>query len=605
MASELRVGEPSLFIDAFQYASIGMTLVSLEGVWLRVNASFCQFLGYREEELLQTTFHAITHPDDLATDLQYMKQLIEGDMKSYVMEKRYIHRTGKPIWGLLHVSIVEDDQGTPLYFFSQIQDITDQKLVKCRLESFFKNNADAILMSDLDGNIVEVNSTFETMFGWSSAEFIGNRLPNVPDSMLSAMQQLHQHVKVGNTVVGFETTRQKKNGDILDVSATLSPVYNEEGDIIGISEICRDITTRKTVQKEARIARQNLESFIENYVDGIVLFSSEGKIVRVNQAFEKIFGCSANELLHRYILDCFYIPPDLKETEILHIIDTVKKGQPIMIEETKRANIQGEPIDVMLTAFPMNNVHGEFNGWAVVLRDIREWKKSREILQQSEKLSLAGQLAAGIAHEIRNPITSIKGFLQLMRTGFGHKEEYLDIMSAEIDRIEIILSELLILAKPQSSKYEEADLQEILEQVITLLGTQGNLHNIQIDFKVNEYIPTIPCDKNQLKQVFINFIKNSMEAMPNGGIITIDVSCVTKTELRIRFIDQGCGIAEEIIEKLGQPFFTTKEKGTGLGFMISKKIVEDHNGRLTVHSKVNEGTMIELQFPLVDKRGTH
>ncbi|RKD25550.1 hypothetical protein BEP19_00990 [Ammoniphilus oxalaticus] len=291
------------------------------------------------------------------------------------------------------------------------------------------------------------------------------------------------------------------------------------------------------------------------------------------------------------------MPAELKAVELPQGIRSVKEGEQFHISETKRIDRNGDVIYVSVTTFPLYNLHQKFDGWAVIFRDITEWKKSQEMLQQSEKLSVAGQLAAGIAHEIRNPITSVKGFLQLMQTGYGEKEEYMEIMTSEIDRIEIILGELLILAKPQITKYEQANAQKLLEHVVALLGTQGNLHNISIstDFEVEH--PYIDCDENQIKQVFINFIKNSMEAMPQGGEISIELQRIEERMLRICFIDQGCGIPEEILEKIGQPFFTTKENGTGLGFMISKKIIEDHGGSMTLKSKVDEGTVIEVFLP--------
>ncbi|MEC0265313.1 ATP-binding protein [Paenibacillus anseongense] len=230
-------------------------------------------------------------------------------------------------------------------------------------------------------------------------------------------------------------------------------------------------------------------------------------------------------------------------------------------------------------------------------RDITEWKIAQEHLQNSEKLSVAGQLAAGIAHEIRNPITSIKGFIQLMKSGFGEKPIYFDIMTSEIERIELILSELLILAKPQSIKFERKDIRVLLSQVMTLLDSQAILNNVEFLAEFKPGATHLYCDENQLKQVFINFIKNSIESMRDGGKITLEVSSDNDQEMMIRLADQGCGIPKEALSKLGQPFYTTKENGTGLGFMVSKKIIENHAGKIKVESEVNKGTLIEITLP--------
>ncbi|MBM6619654.1 ATP-binding protein [Bacillus suaedaesalsae] len=217
---------------------------------------------------------------------------------------------------------------------------------------------------------------------------------------------------------------------------------------------------------------------------------------------------------------------------------------------------------------------------------------------KSEKLSIAGELAAGIAHEIRNPITSIKGFLQLMQSSEYEKEIYFDIMSSEINRIELILSELLMLAKPQATQTAPRDVTMILEDVVALMQPEAILKNVHIQVMAEIEQAVVDCEENQLKQVFINFIKNAIEAMPDGGVLNIIVTNSSSNELSLQFTDQGCGIPEELISKLGQPFYTTKEKGTGLGFMVSKRIIENHHGTVDIHSKLNEGTTIEVKLPI-------
>ncbi|WP_062052108.1 ATP-binding protein [Bacillus sp. JCM 19034] len=170
---------------------------------------------------------------------------------------------------------------------------------------------------------------------------------------------------------------------------------------------------------------------------------------------------------------------------------------------------------------------------------------------------------------------------------------------SEMNRIETILNELLVLAKPQATKFASQDVIELLSSVVTLFETQGNLNNIQI---AEEYLATdrmIECDENQIKQVFINFIKNSMEAMTTGGgKITLHVSNENADFILIRVIDEGCGIPNHVLERLGEPFYSTKEKGTGLGMMVSNKIIKDHKGKVNIISEINKGTTIEIWLPV-------
>jgi two-component system sporulation sensor kinase A len=603
MAKNLAFSHPELFSQAFKYSPIGMALVSGEGKWLQVNSSLCQILGYSELEFLGMTFQNITHPDDLDTALNVRNQLLDGITDCYQLEKRFIHKNGVTVWVSSVINCIRDDCREPL-FFGQIIDITESKLAEevlkaktAQLASFIENNADAIWVIDVTDTVLEVNPAFETLFGWSAEDVKGKELPIIPDFLKVSIDQIHQGIKAGETVVGLETIRQRKDGIFINVEATLSPLLDRSGTIIGITGICRDVTARKLAEENLKAKTEQFESFIEKNADAILIFNNEGVVQRVNEAFEHMFGWSKEEVIGIELHLLPFIPAE-RFDEFKYLREQVKNGFSIVGIETIRIHKNGEFLNVVLTASPILDGKGNKLGWSVTLRDITAWKIAQEHLQNSEKLSVAGQLAAGIAHEIRNPITSIKGFIQLMKSGIGEKQKYFDIMSSEIERIEFILSELLILAKPQSIKYERKDIRVLLSQVMTLLDTQAILNNIEFSAEFKPGVTHLYCDENQLKQVFINFIKNSIESMPKGGRITIEINSENDQEMLIRLYDQGCGIPKEVLSKLGQPFYTTKEKGTGLGFMVSKKIIENHSGKINVESEVNKGTMIEITLPV-------
>lgn len=232
----------------------------------------------------------------------------------------------------------------------------------------------------------------------------------------------------------------------------------------------------------------------------------------------------------------------------------------------------------------------------VIIRDISERKKNEELLINSEKLYVAGQLAAGIAHEIRNPLTSLKGFLQLIVSGRRNNNSYYDIMNAELDRIEDIVSELLMLSKPQVYELNYQDMRVMMRDTVTLLETQAILHNIAIEAEYGTDPLWIYGVENQVKQVFINVIKNAIEAMIDGGAISIKLSRESDG-VYVRIRDEGPGIGEDQLAKMGQPFYTTKEKGTGLGLMVSYKIVDNHQGKIDVKSELGKGTLFEIMLP--------
>lgn len=230
-------------------------------------------------------------------------------------------------------------------------------------------------------------------------------------------------------------------------------------------------------------------------------------------------------------------------------------------------------------------------------QDISERKRAEEMIIRSEKLSIVGQLAAGVAHEIRNPLTSLKGFVQLMQNKVSGYDHYFSIMLDELERINFIVSEFLVIAKPQSVQFQPKDPETILHSTILLLNSQAIIHNVEIIVHADPNLPKINCDENQIKQVFINILNNSIDSMSEGGTIHVELRVTDDGNLLMRFTDEGCGIPQDRITRLGEPFYTTKEKGTGLGLMVTYKIIENHAGKMKIYSELGKGTTVEIFMP--------
>jgi signal transduction histidine kinase len=229
------------------------------------------------------------------------------------------------------------------------------------------------------------------------------------------------------------------------------------------------------------------------------------------------------------------------------------------------------------------------------MKDLNNHEKK---LRESEKLSLVGELAAGVAHEIRNPLTTLKGFTQMMNenTDPEASKRYSKIMIDEINRINFIVSEFMVLSKPHVVQYSLTDISQSIKNVVTLLNTQAIMKKIEI---IPEFIGErflIKCEENQIKQVIANLIKNSIEAMPQGGKIQIRMEN-QDANLVISVIDNGVGISRESLPLLGTPFYTTKNEGTGLGLMVSKKIIQNHNGKFEIKSVPNIATTVTITLP--------
>ncbi|WP_209124904.1 EAL domain-containing protein [Alkalihalobacillus sp. BA299] len=251
---------------------------------------------------------------------------------------------------------------------------------------------------------------------------------------------------------------------------------------------------------------------------------------------------------------------------------------------------------------PITSKDGDIKRIVIIGRDITEKRRTDEMIRKAEKLEVVSELAAGIAHEIRNPITSIKGYVHLLEQGII-KPEYFDVIHSSCNDMEGIINGFLDIAKPQIIQQKRVNIPKLLENVVTLIQTNLYSKSIEIHLEVDEDIPLINCDPVQMKQVFMNLLTNSIEAISNQGTIKLYVN-IKDSNLKIKVIDNGIGMSEDRLKKLGEPFYCIKEKGIGLGLMLSYRIIWQHNGTICVQSAENIGTTVEVTLPIVVKQNS-
>nr|WP_263323230.1 ATP-binding protein [Neobacillus sp. Marseille-Q6967] len=232
---------------------------------------------------------------------------------------------------------------------------------------------------------------------------------------------------------------------------------------------------------------------------------------------------------------------------------------------------------------------------------IRSLTRIHEELLQKEKLAVIGQMAAAIAHEIRNPLSSLKGFTQLQEERYPNMNDFYPIMISEIDRINSIVNDLMTLGKPKDLQFLKANIEEIIAYTLSIIQYQAEKQEISVETTIAGPLPPLECDSKQLKQVFINLLKNAVESMPNGGKLEIKVKVVESKKMLISIEDEGFGIEDKNILNLGEPFFTTKQNGTGLGLLVTNQIINDHRGKLKFESKLGIGTKVEVILPIKQK----
>lgn len=362
----------------------------------------------------------------------------------------------------------------------------------------------------------------------------------------------------------------------------------------GVSIFFMDISHRKMQENNLRESEKRYRSLVEFSPETISLHDGE-KFIYINPAGVKLFHANTQKELIGSSLWSLIDPNDhaIVRATYSNLIEQKKKMIAI---EHRIVTKKSVSIDVEATS-TLINYHGS-PIIRTIFKDISERKKIDEIIRKSDKLSVVAQLAAGVAHEIRNPLTAIKGFLQIFQKNKEFNERYLHIVMNELERVESIIYEYLTLANPNhEAKFERIKIKEILEQVITLTTTQAILKNIVFRTTFKE-VPDIYGEEKQLKQVFINIIQNAIEAVEKSGEITIALFPSNAKEVIIKITDNGCGIPQERIDRLGEPFYSTKEKGTGLGLMICYKIITNHGGEIEIFSEDGVGTTVQVRLPI-------
>ncbi|WP_050614579.1 ATP-binding protein [Bacillus testis] len=360
-----------------------------------------------------------------------------------------------------------------------------------------------------------------------------------------------------------------------------------------------DILKRRNKKMESK-AKEDLhstkslyESLFSYSKDAIAILDPTGKIIEFNQAFLELYDIPdfSTKIPH---LQTFF-PESIAAVE--NALEQARKGESITGLELKSNKHSQECLIVEMTISPIFNVHSQMDFVSCMIRDVTEKRMMEEYLSNSEKLKVTGEIAAGVAHEIRNPLTVISGFIQMLNEENSPHKQYLDIITSEIKRMNSIISEFLVLSKPHVTNIKLHNLHDLLMEVILLFQSEAHYKGVAISTQCSGSPFWVLCEGNQLKQVFINLIKNSFEAMPNGGHITITCKEQNKKNVLLTIEDDGIGIPANVLEHIGKPFFTTKETGTGLGFMITERIIQQHNGTISINSVAGSGTTIKILLP--------
>jgi PAS domain S-box-containing protein len=367
---------------------------------------------------------------------------------------------------------------------------------------------------------------------------------------------------------------------------------------IQMKELSQD---RDRLALKLDINQQYLKNILHTSDSAIMVVDQNEKFIAWNKGAEKIFGYTEEEVLGQ--ASSLLLPDEEKYNRELDSIRTeVLKNGFIKITETERKTKSGKIIPVALSVDKLPSKDGGYIGRTVIIKDFTEVKKLQQQIDQSEKLAVIGQLAAGVAHEIGNPLTSISSIVQLLqrRANDGFVSEQLANIRSNIDRISKIVRELVDFSRPPGQERLTIQITDIIKTAIGIVKFDKRVKAVQFETNLDKELPKINIVPDQLLQVFINILINALDAIEGKGRIDVK-SYHDKTNIFIEFQDNGCGMDKETMSKIFDPFFTTKEvgKGTGLGLSVSYGIIKKCDGDILVQSEVNKGSTFIIKLPIV------
>ncbi len=495
------------------------------------------------------------------------------------------------------------------------------------LTALVASSDDAIISKDLSGIVQSWNPAAERLFGYSAREMIGQSIRKIiPSERENEEDEVLAKVRAGIGVDHFETQRQAKDGRLIDISLTVSPIRDSMGRIIGASKIARDIAG----QKQANIAALHLAALVQSSDDAIISKDLNGIVRSWNPAAERLFGYRAAEMIGQSITTM--IPRERLDEET-YVLSRIRAGLSIEHFETVRQTKDGRLVDISLTVSPIRDANGRIIGASKIARDIREYKRlvderriaaaneeaaRREVLEAQnrriqEAARLKSEFVANMSHELRTPLNSIVGFAELIADArFGplpaKYQDFAQIMHASAQHLLQLINDILDLAKVESGKIdfqpEPVDLSALAGEATAIIRELAAKRRIQVTVDVDPAVGRVYLDPMRLKQVLYNYLSNAIKFTNEGGRVMLRVRPDAGNRFRIEVEDTGIGIRPEDEHRLFIEFqqldASTAKKfpGSGLGLALTKRLVEAQGGTVGVRSVFGSGSTFLATLPL-------
>jgi len=472
--------------------------------------------------------------------------------------------------------------------------IQTEKALRLSEEKFskaFYGSPDLMAISTLaEGCYAEINDAFVELTGFEREEVIGHTVQELGIWAVSGeRERLSIQIQETGKIRDFELQLRVKSGEIktLLLSGEIIEIEGKQH----LFNASKDITDRKRMEEALRLSEECFsKAFNVSPVIMTISTLEDGRFINFNNAFCRVFGCSRDDVIGKTSLELgFWSDP----ADRFSVKQTIMEDKSVQDTEIYFCTNTGEQRLGLYSAVGL-----EVNGVPCMLSiftDITEQRQMEIEMLRMDRLNLVGEIAASIGHEIRNPMTAVRGFLQIFKDKYIEDREFLDLMIEELDRGNQIISEFLYLAKNKMVKLMPLNLNSVLKSIFPLVNASAMVKDKIIKMEMED-VPDLLLDENEIRQLILNLVNNGMESMSSDGEVILRTS-VEKDHVVLAVKDQGKGIERNLIEHLGTPFFTTKEQGTGLGLAICYRIATRHNAKIDIDTN-STGTTFYVKFPV-------
>ncbi|MDE3840896.1 hypothetical protein C0966_16620 [Bacillus methanolicus] len=572
-------------------------LIRENNTWLYANAAALNLLGIKQ----MSDFIGTEVSDWIVQEKTVMEKWIYLQ-KIVTIDLFWKTTHGKEIYLETHnIPIVESPNMFQVFIRKNLTTNHNQRLNDIKLKLIADYTTEMVGELDLTGKFIYISPSYQEITGYIPELAIGENPfdlihPSERESVFERFLQIIHNSEILTVECKFLHARN----DYIWLETHFIPVVEDEK-VKHVTVVSRDITKRKEAEEKLRKSEAQHRIILEHSNDLICVVTTEGIYEYASPSYKFILGYEPKDIVGKNVFSFMHDEDIPKFKEYLSLLE--KKKNNYFTLTFRKININGQEVFFEGKGMSVEAPNGEIEKYVFISRDISEKLKTEEYVRNNEKLAVLGQLAAGIAHEIRNPLTSIKGFVELIEENntLPAIQSYCRIINDELNRLEQIVSEFMILGKPQILKMEKnINLHQLLKETIFILTPQATLYNVELIHNTSSEEIYMNGEPNLLKQAFMNIIKNAIEALPKGGKVVIsaeiqDESCI------IYFEDNGIGIEEDRLQNIGVPFYSNKEKGMGLGLTITNRIITQHKGKMIFNSKLNEGTLVKIILPLTNE----